>query len=89
MPAVSEKDAKDLAFAMEMGMDLVFASFVRKAEHVKEVRRALSAAGGIGEHVKIISKIENLEGVRQVHAARSVLRSQPVSSDKRVWLQQF
>ena len=59
LPAVSEKDKADLLFGVEMNVDMVFASFIRDAQGVKDVRKVLGKAG---EKILIISKIENLQG---------------------------
>ena len=65
LPALSEKDRADLAWGVSQGVDMVFASFIRKASDVQEVRACLTAADPVvGKRVRIISKIENHEGMR-------------------------
>ncbi|SQD77113.1 pyruvate kinase PykF [Moritella yayanosii] len=61
LPALSDKDKADLAFGCEQEVDFVAASFIRKADDVREIRKILFNNGG--ENIQIISKIENQEGV--------------------------
>jgi len=61
LPAITEQDEGDIIFACKQDFDFVAASFVRKASDVLAIRRVLEANGG--SDIKIISKIENQEGV--------------------------
>jgi len=61
LPALTEKDRQDLAFAVEHDFDYIAASFIRSKADVAELRAALDALGG--ERIRIISKIENQQGV--------------------------
>lgn len=61
MPHLSEKDKDDLIFGIEHDVDLVAASFIRSKDDVIGMRKFLDYNGG--HDIKIISKIENLEGV--------------------------
>lgn len=61
LPALAEKDKRDLIFGCEQGVDFIAASFIRKRSDVQEIREHLKQHGG--EHIQIISKIENQEGL--------------------------
>lgn len=59
---LSEQDEADLRFGVEQNVDFVAASFVRCKEDVIAVRNYLDYYGG--KDIRIISKIENIEGVQ-------------------------
>jgi len=66
LPVLQEKDKGDLInFGIPQGVDFVAASFVQSAEDVKLIRDTL---GLRGRSIKIISKIENEEGLKNFDA---------------------
>ncbi len=62
MPYISAQDEADLIFGIEQDVDFIAASFVRCKEDVIALRKFLDYHGG--HAIKIISKIENIEGVQ-------------------------
>lgn len=64
MEYVSERDKKDILFGIEQGFDFIAASFVRSASDVLQIRRLLDENNG--QNINIISKIENLQGVKNI-----------------------
>ena len=48
---------------MEQGVDIIFASFIRDAAGVQEIRKVL---GEKGKKIKIVSKIENQQGMNNI-----------------------
>ncbi len=65
LPALTPKDHKDLALAVECGADFIAGSFVRDAAHVRELRDAIRALEG---EASVIAKIEDQEAVRNIGA---------------------
>jgi pyruvate kinase len=62
LPTFTDKDVDDIVnFGIRHNVDFIAASFVRKGSDVKNLRQLLADNGG--QHIKIICKIENLEGI--------------------------
>ncbi|MBQ6991859.1 MAG: pyruvate kinase [Clostridia bacterium] len=61
LPSITEKDVEDIKYGIKVGFDYIAASFVRKPEDINAIREVLKENGG--EHIKIIAKIENREGI--------------------------
>ena len=64
MPYISEKDYNDILFGIENDYDFIAASFVRNADDVLAIRKILKEKGG--KDIKIIAKIENMQGVKNI-----------------------
>lgn len=63
MPYISDVDRSDIMFGCDMGFDYLAASFVRSKEDVLEVRKIIEESGS---HMKIIAKIESMQGIRNL-----------------------
>ncbi len=63
MPYISDVDKSDIMFGCDMGFDFLAASFVRCREDILEVRKILDEHNS---HMKIIAKIENMQGIRNL-----------------------
>ncbi|HEX6866623.1 MAG TPA: pyruvate kinase, partial [Caulobacteraceae bacterium] len=74
IPALTEKDRADLAFALDLGVDYIGLSFVQRREDVEEARAL------IGERAWLLTKIEkpqamaDLEGIVALSDAIMVAR---------------
>ncbi len=60
VPALSDKDAEDLRFALKMGVDMIALSFVRSPEDIKLVHNIMDEEG---IRVPVIAKVEKPEAV--------------------------
>jgi pyruvate kinase len=63
LPAMAEYDKEDLKFGHEQGLDYVAASFIRKAPDVISIQKYLAS---IGSDMRVISKIEDDEGLSNI-----------------------
>ncbi|MFD0768311.1 pyruvate kinase [Bacillus sp. CGMCC 1.60114] len=70
LPGITEKDIQDIIFGIEQNVDFIAASFVRKASDVLEIRELLEAHGA--QHIQIIPKIENQEGIDNIDSILEV-----------------
>lgn len=65
LPALTEKDLRDIEVAAECGADFVALSFVRTAEDVGQIRDRLS---NLGSEARVIAKIEKVEAFENLDA---------------------
>ena len=65
MPYISKVDREDIIFGVQECVDYIAASFVRRADDVKQIREILDEYDTSGK-IRIISKIENTEGIEKM-----------------------
>jgi pyruvate kinase len=68
-PSLTDQDRSDAYFAMELGVDFIALSFVRRSSDVNELRALVSESGS---HVAIVSKIEKPEALENISEILSV-----------------
>lgn len=66
LPGMTEKDALDIEFGVEQGVDFIAPSFIRRPSDVLEIRELLEKHNAA--HIQIIPKIENQEGVDNIES---------------------
>jgi pyruvate kinase len=72
-PALTPKDREDVAFALELGVDLMALSFVRRADEVEELRRLVSDSENPPYLVSKIEKPEALTNIREILQASDAI----------------
>ena len=65
LPAITEKDRKDIRFGIDNEVDFIALSFVRDSQDVNQLRGLL---GTKKQAIKIIAKIEDQSGVDNIHS---------------------
>jgi pyruvate kinase len=65
LPAITQKDRRDIQFGLDNDVDFVALSFVRTADDIVELREFM---GTKAKNIKVIAKIEDQEGVRNINA---------------------
>jgi pyruvate kinase len=63
LPALTDKDRKDLAFALRLGVDWVALSFVQRPEDVAELRRLVEGRAAVLAKIEKPSALEELESI--------------------------
>lgn len=63
LPSITEKDRKDISFGIEQEVDYIALSFVRNAKDVLQLKELL---GNKADKIKVISKIEDQEGINNI-----------------------
>lgn len=60
LPAITDKDRRDIEFGIQQGVDFIALSFVRQADDIHELRELL---GDRADKIKIVAKLEDQEAI--------------------------
>lgn len=63
LPAITKKDREDILFGMDQEIDYIALSFVREANDIRQLKTLLDSKA---DKIKIIAKIEDQEGVKNI-----------------------
>lgn len=62
LPAITEKDKKDIEFILQQDLDFIACSFIRRASHLKEIRSFINSKKE--KCPQLVAKIETIEAIR-------------------------
>lgn len=65
LPYLSEKDVNDIIFGIKNDFDFIATSFTRSAQDILDIKDILNANNG--SNIKIIAKIENSDGIKNIN----------------------
>ena len=74
IPALTDKDRKDLAFAMEQGVDWIGLSFVQRPEDLAEARKLMGRKGALCAKIEKPSAVRRLEEILELADGLMVAR---------------
>lgn len=63
LPSLTDRDRRNIGYAIDLGIDFIAHSFVRSARDVLDIQEILDERGS---KIKIISKIENQQGIDNI-----------------------
>ncbi len=68
IPAITERDRENLAFAIEQGLDWIALSFVRTADEVWDLKASIRTLSAFDHQTPVMAKIEKPEAIANIDA---------------------
>jgi len=72
--ALTDKDRRDLDFALELGVDWIALSFVQRPEDVAEIKKIVAGRAGVMAKIEKPAAVEALDGIIELSDAIMVAR---------------